>query len=235
MNALLSLALGFIAAILTLQTAPAKHLGTNTSGPLEIRLAKPLGWAHGCLQVRFDLTNRSARPVFVPTTGISIDSSAKLSSSMPEKNGREEWLNVYGASDIIMPLKVEPLAPDRSTHKKYCVGPTVDVVAAVYESWRQIPVRGTLRISASYYLSDPNRRPPPTKYPAIDRPTPRIASLELPIPCPEGGCGLGCNGPPLIVEGENQVVPNITPHDSAWIERGNERDAELRKLYPCSE
>jgi hypothetical protein len=232
-NALLTLALAFIAAILALQTAPAEHVGTNTSGPLEFRLTKPLEWEHGCLQVRFDLANRSAKPAFLPTTGVSIDSSAKFLSSVPEKNGMKEWLNVYGASDIIMPLQVEPIAPHGSTHKEYCVGPTVDVVSAVYESWRQIPVRGTLRISASYYLSDPNRRPPQTKILAA-RPSPRIATFALPIPCPGGGCDFGCTGPPLIVEGENQVVPNITPHDQAWIERGNETNARLRSLYPCS-
>jgi hypothetical protein len=234
-NAVLFFAFGSTATILALQTAPAQHLDRNASGPLEIRLTKPLEWAaHGCLQVRFDLSNRSAKPVFLPTMAISIDSSAKVLSSTPDKNGKEEWLNVYGASDIIMPLNVEPLTPGASTHGEYCVSPTVEVVDAVYESWRQIPVRGTLRITASYYLSDPNRRLPPKKYPA-NRPSSRIATLALPVPCPEGGCGLGCNGPPLIVEGEIQVVPDITPHDPAWIERGNEADARLRKLYPCSE
>lgn len=235
MNAQLFVAMGLTATLIGVQAVPARHSGTKTSEGLEIRLTKPLGWENGCMQISFDVRNRSAKSVFLPNMGLYIDSSAKLLSSVPEKNGRERWLNLYGTSDTVTGLVVEPLAPGAARRGEFCAPSMVDVVSLMNQLWRQIPVRGKLRITAQYYLFDPNRHAPQSNYLAVQRPVPRKSTLIVAVPCPEGGCASGCEGPPLIVEGEAQMFPDIAPHQGEWLERGHERDTQLRKLYPCSE
>ncbi len=235
MNAPLFVALGFAVTLVGVQAAPARHSGAKTSESLEIRLTRPLGWENGCLQINFDSMNRSARTMFLPEIGLYIDSSAKLLSSDPGKNNGEQWLNLYGFSDVVTGLVVEPLAPGAARRGGFCAPSTVDVLSMMNQLWRQIPVRGKLRITAQYYLFDPSRHASQSIYLVVQRQAPRISTLVVPIPCPKGGCAFGCEGPPLIVEGEIQMFPDITPHDAEWLERGNQRDTQLRKLYPCSE
>ena len=235
MNALLPLSLGIIAIFVAEQTEPNKIADTQPVQALEIRLAKPLKWENGYLRVSFDLVNRSAKPVFLPTMGLYIDLSAKLLSNVPEKNGSEKWLNLYGASDILPVLRVQPLAPGAATHVEYCGRSTVNVVDFGSQIRREIPVRGRLRISVQYYASDPNLPTPRKKYLVTEPPVPQVSTLAVPIPCPDGGCVLGCDGPPSIEEGEVQILPDISLHNQEWIERGNERNKVLRSLYPCSE
>jgi hypothetical protein len=234
-NALVFVALGLTATLIAVQAAPARHSGAKASKSLEIRLTRPLGWENGCLQINFDVMNRSATTVFLPEMGLYIDSSAKLLSSDPEKNGSEQWLNVYGFSDVITGPVVEPLAPGAARRGGFCAPSTVDVVSLMDQMWRQIPVRGKLRITAQYYLFDLSRHTSRSTYLVVQRPAPRMSTLVVPIPCPKGGCAFGCEGPPLIVEGETQMFPDITPHDAEWLERGNQRDTQLRNLHPCSE
>jgi hypothetical protein len=233
-NALLPFTLSLIAIFGGTQSEPDDIAGVLPLESLEIRLAKPLKWEDGCLDVSLDLVNRSAKPVFLPTMGLYIDVPAKLLSSVPEKNGSEKWLNLYGASDIVPILSVKPLAPGAATHDGHCMRSTIDVVDFGSQIWRDVPVRGRLRVSVQYYPSDPNQPPPRSKYLATEHTVPLVATLVLSIPCPYGGCAVGCDGPPAIEEGEGQIVPDISPHNREWIERGNERNIELRKLYPCS-
>jgi len=233
-NALLPFTLGLIAIFAGRQPEPDDIAGVPCLESLEIRLAKPLKWENGCLGVSLDLVNRSAKSVFLPTMGLYIDVPAKLLSRVPEKNGAEKWLNLYGASDIVPILSVKPLAPGAATHDRHCVRPTIAVVDFGSQIWREVPVRGRLRVSVQYYPSDPNQPPPRSKYLATEHTVPLVATLVLSIPCPYGGCAVGCDGPPAIEEGEGQIVPDISPHNRGWIERGNERNIELRKLYPCS-
>jgi hypothetical protein len=235
-NALLAFILSLIAIFVGTQHEPTKIADTPSPlQPLEIRLAKPLEWENGCLDVSFDLVNRSATPVFLPTMGIYIDVSAKLLSNVPENNGRERWLNLYGVSDIVPILSVKALAPGAANHDGHCVRSSVDVVDSDSQIWREVPVRGRLRISVQYYVSDPNQPQPRRKYVATEQPVAEVTTLAVPIPCPDGGCALGCDGPPSIEESEVQLVPNIRPHNQEWMERGNERNKVLRNLYPCSE
>jgi hypothetical protein len=235
-NALLPFTFGLIAILVGSQREPNKIADApQPLQPLEIQLAKPLKWENGCLDVSLDLVNRSARPVFLPRMGLYIDVSAKLLSSVPEKNGTERWLNLYGASDIVPILNVKPLPPGVADHEGHCVSSTVDVVDPGSQVWREVPVRGKLRISVQYYISDPNQPKPGKKYVATEQPVAEVTTLAVPIPCPDGGCALGCDGPPTVEESEFQLVPNIRPHDPEWMERGNERNKELRNLYPCSD
>lgn len=235
MNALLPFALGGIAILVGIQTEPNKSAPKQRFQPLEIRLAKPLKWENGCLDVSLDIVNRSAKPIFLLTTGLYIDLSAKLLSSVQEKNGGERWLNLYGVSDVIPILSVRKLAPGAVNHDGHCVRSTVDVVDFGSQIWREVPVRGRLRISVQYYASDPNQAKPRKKYVATEQPVAEVTTLAAPIPCPDGRCALGCDGPPSIEESEEQLVPNIRPHDQEWMERGNERNKILGNLYPCSQ
>jgi hypothetical protein len=235
----LQFVLGSIALLIGAQAAPIESADRQPSQMLEIRLAKPLAWQNGCLPVSFDLLNRSGKTVFLPAAGIDVDFSAKLLSSVPEKNGTEEWLNL-NASDFIPPFRVMPFSPGAMLHRDYCARPSVWVVDAFNQSWREIAVRGKLKVNVQYYMYDPTLDAPRKKslVPQTN-PPPQWATLVTSIPCPGGACAPGCEGPPFIVEGETRVLPDIPPHESPnnpeAMERGNERNAQLRNLLSCSE
>jgi len=211
---------------------------------LELRLTEPLTWKSGCLRVQIDLVNRSEMPLFLPAYGVYIDSSTRVLSSVAEKNGSEEWQNVHGFSDNLRLLDAKPLAAGASVHENYCVGPNVAVVKLQTETRRELPLRGRLKMSASYYLSDPNpttnqmesRRRSSSRgtWPTVVPPQPQISTLMVSIPCPDGGCPKGCEGPPLILEGEGVIVPDVFLYEPGWIERGKVVDEELNRLFPCS-
>lgn len=212
--------------------------------PLEVRLANALKWENGCLNVSLDLVNRSPKTLFLPTMGFYIDSSARLLSSAPDKNGSEEWINIYGVSDILRVLVTMPLAPGAVKHYEYCASSTVGVVDLGKELWREIPVRGKLRIDAQYYLTDPTphtdrkqsneSEEPLRRRFAAQQPRPQEATLIANIPCPENGCARGCDGSPSILESESVIVPDVFRRHREWVERGKERNEELRKSFPCS-
>jgi hypothetical protein len=236
------LILFFLVPFAKVQTEPRKSVSKQDPQPLELRLTEPLRWENGCLRVSVELVNRSDKLFFLPAMGLYIDSSTKLLSNVAEKNGDEEWRNVYGSSDLLRLPNAKPLSPGASVHENYCVGPTVAVVKLQTETRRELPLRGRLKMSASYYLSDPNptnqtesRRSSSSRgtWLTVVPPQPQISTLMVPIPCPDGGCPEGCEGPPLILEGEVVIVPDVF-HESAWIERGKVVDEELNRLFPCS-
>ena len=154
MNALLPFTFGLIAILVGSQRWPNK-LPTHRNLCNHLRFDLRNRSVNGCLDVSLDLVNRSARPVFLPTTGLYIDVSAKLLSSVPEKNGTERWLNLYGASDVVPILNVKPLPPGVADHEGHCVSSTVDVVDPGSQVWREVPVRGRLKISVQYFVPDP--------------------------------------------------------------------------------
>jgi hypothetical protein len=212
--------------------------------PLEVRLTNPLQWETGCLKMSFDLVNRSPTTLFLPTMGLYIDSSARLLSNAPDKNGSEEWINIQGVSDIVRVLVTMPLAPGAIKHYEYCAASTVGVVDQGQKIWREISVRGKLRIDAQYYLSDPaphadrtksNESNAPSKRWFAAKQPPQVATLITNIPCPKDGCLRGCDGPPYILENEGIIVPDVFQRDPEWVERGKDRNKELRKSFPCSE
>jgi hypothetical protein len=241
-NALVTL---LVCSVLLGGNQVATNQPVATHPPIEVRLTKPLQWETGCLKVSFDLLNRSATTVFLPTMGFYIDSSARLLSSAPDKNGSEEWINIYGASDILRVLVTMPLAPGAVKHYEYCAASAVGVVDRGKELWREIPVRGKLRIDAQYYLSDPTpdtdrkqrneSEAPSRRRFAAQQPRPQEATLIANIPCPENGCARGCYGPPSILESESVIVPDVFQSQREWVERGKERNEELRKSFACSE
>jgi hypothetical protein len=221
-----------------------KSVPTQSLQPLQLRLTEPLRWENGCLRVSLELVNPSEKTIFLPAMGLYIDSSTKLLSSVAEKNGSEEWQNVYGFSDLLQLPNAKPLAPGASVRESYCVGPTVAVVKLQTETRRELPLRGRLKMSASYYLSDPNPTTNQTKsrlnssssrtWVTVVPPRPQVSTLIVSIPCPDGGCPKGCEGPPLILEGEGVIAPEVFLNQPEWIERGKVVDEELNRLFPCS-
>ena len=211
---------------------------------VELRLTEPLKWENGCLRVSLELVNRSEKPFFLPATGLYIDSSTKLLSSVAEKNGSEGWQNVYGFTDILSLPNAKPLAPGASVHRDYCFAPTLAVVKLQTETRREIPLRGRLKMSASYYLSDPNPTANRTKsrlsstsqrnWATVVPPQPQVSTLIVPIPCPDGGCPQGCEDSPLILEGEGVAAPDVYLYQPEWNERGKAVAEELNRLFPCS-
>jgi len=155
--AMFPLMLASVAFFAHVQASPNR--ATAAQPVFEIRLAKSLVWENGYLKVSFNLVNRSAKTLFLPSRGVYIESSARLLSSAPEKNAREEWISVFGASDIVRPLQVKPLAPGGMAHYDYSAASTQAVVDLGRELWREVPVRGSLRIEARYYLADPTLLP----------------------------------------------------------------------------
>src|ERR1700677_1197484 len=243
------MAYAFVRLLVCILLVGGKQGATNqlavSPPPLEVRLTKPPQWEGGCLKISFDLVNRSATTLFLPTTGLYMDSSTRLLSSEPEKNGRAEWINVYGASDIMRLLETKPLGPGAVKHYEYCAASAVGVVDQAKKLWREIPVRGRLRIDAQYYLSDPaphadrtqgnDSDPPLKRWFAEKQQPPEQAILITNIPCPKDGSVGGGDGPPSVLEGESVNVPDVFQHDREWVERGKERTEELRKSFPCSE
>jgi hypothetical protein len=243
-HALTPLILVLLASSAKAQTEPKDSGTLRPAQPLELRLIEPLRWENGCLRIELSLVNRSEVPVFLPSAGLYIDSSTKLLSNVPQKNGSEEWQNVYGFSDHLRLIDAKSLAPGALVHKNHCVGPTVAVVKLQSETRRELPLRGRLRIYTSYYLSDPNpatnKRPQGSSdsaklYLRVVQPSPEISTLIVAIPCPERGCPLGCSAAPLILEGEGVIVPDVYVYQPEWVERGKAVDAELNRLFPCSE
>ena len=182
-----------------------KSVPTPVSAAAPTSPTEPLRWENGCLRVSLELVNPAEKTIFLPAMGLYIDSSTKLLSSVAEKNGSEEWQNVYGFSDLLQLPNAKPLAPGASVRESYCVGPTMAVVKLQTETRRELPLRGRLKMSASYYLSDPNPTTNQTKSRlnssssrtrvTVVPPRPQVSTLIVSIPCPDGGCPKGCEGP----------------------------------------
>lgn len=234
------LLLFLLAPLVEAQTVTQKADAMEPPQRMELHLTGPLRWETGCLRVNIELVNRSEIALFLPAYRLYIDSSTKLLSSVAEKNGSEEWQNVYGFSDLLQLPNAKPLAPGASVRESHCVGPTVAVVKLQTETRRELPLRGRLKVSASYYLSDPNptksrlSSSSPRTWATVVPPRPQVSTLIVSIPCPGGGCPRGCEGPPLILEGEGVFVPDVFVYEPEMIERGKAVDEELNRLFPCS-
>jgi hypothetical protein len=173
--------------------------------------------------------------------------SARSNSSTAGSGQRQRTrcFTVYGASDIL-DLSATPLAPGATEHNDYCVGPTVSVTNLQKKTRRQLPLRGKLRIDATYYLSmqdwrthesqvEDMFRTPPSKWPKpLTVLQPKVVTVIVPIPCRESACNPDCGEPPLYLEGEMVVVPDTLSDAHGWNDRGKAITEELeQKLSPC--
>jgi hypothetical protein len=241
-NLLQSVILVAAMALMGTQTGQNNWPDKRLQQPLEIRVTRPLKWVNGCLAVSIDRVNRSKAPLFLPFNGLSIESSVLELTNDPAKGQKEGWRNAYGASDIIF-HEVIRLAPGELRHDDYCVGPTISVVSMEKKSRREVPLRGSLQINAVYYpaeldwqISKAQReemaQTPPAKWKNADRQRPSSTTLELSIPCLKAGCAAECSEPPVVLEGEKVLVPDISHNNEAYFTRGRVLNEELARKFP---
>jgi hypothetical protein len=210
--------------------------------PLEVFITELLQWKNGCLQVSIDRVNRSSNPIFLPGSGLYISSSATTAVPPSGHNIEISWFPVYGASDLL-DLSATPLAPGETKHNDTCVGPTFFVTNLKKETRREVQVRGQLRIDASYFLSEQDwltnksereemLRTAPDKWPKPLQP--EVATVIMSIPCYESPCKASCDGPPIVLDGEVMIVPDVGSFERESNERGRAINEELAKRFsPC--
>lgn len=206
--------------------------------PFEVRVTKPPRWKGSCLQVSIDRVNRSESSLYLPAMGLVIASSATSVVS-----GKLKWFTVYGATDIL-DTSAAPLPAGMTQHNDYCVGPTFAVVDVKNKTRRQVPIRGKLRVYASYFLSERDWRTnqsqiedslgvPPDKWQGkVLRPG--EVTITVSIPCRELTCNPDCDEPPLVQGNETEVIPDTLSDAHDWNNRGKAITEELeRKMFPC--
>ena len=214
--------------------------------PLEIRLAKPPQWKDGCLSVSLDRTNHSPLPRFLPVKGLYIYSSASEVGDDADKDPEHGWRNVYGLSDL-GDWGATAIAPGTTVHDEFCLGSTIPVVSLERQTRREIPLRGRLKIDAYYFLTEEDwqknksqkeemLRTPARQWRQTDLLYPQVVTIFTAIPCPEGECTSTCDHPPLVLHGENRVVPDVFDFHPDWKARGKAIGDELaRNSPPCPE
>lgn len=221
--------------------------GSTSSHPLQIHIS-PLRWENSCLLVGLDLTNQSDVPVFLTAMGPYFDLALDVSKDDSSSHGPLEWVNVRGVSDILS-WDAEPLAANSPSHKNYCIGEKAWVVNRKKETRREIPVRGKMRISVSYFLNEDvwkkNRAwhydPPLVVVPRNpwsppEDIAPKWNTVTIDIPCPNATCKQDCVRLPVGFYGEGRVVPDIYSIDPNWNRRGEIVANELNAKYPpCAE
>jgi hypothetical protein len=219
---------------------------THEAAPsyLVIRLTKPPQWQNDCLSVSVDRINNSSARLFLPMQGLYVQMSVtEVPDEFNTKHGRDEWINVYGLSDLVFP-GANPIAPGATVHKDICLSPTIGVVNQRRETHREIPLRGRLRIDAKYFLTEKEAQDyesrPGEMIPASPRqPNEMVlhylsARMFVAIPCRRVGCKPSCFTQPLIINGEQHWVPD-TLGDLDWKARGQRINDQLEKKFrACS-
>jgi hypothetical protein len=236
-------ALTLAASVSAKRSAPAD----DAQQRLELRLASPLRWENGCLVVSLDRINRSLAPLFLTKMGPYAAVALDVSTTSDNSKQVIEWINLYGGSDII-DLSTTSLAPGATLHQEFCLGPVVWVVNQKKETRRQIPVRGKLQITATYYFTEDaaqqyqawfdaphtNESAASTQPPA--EATPMEAKLLAAIPCTETNCSPSCTQPPKGISGEFRAVPDVFFIELEWAERGKVLTNDLARMAPpCPE
>lgn len=213
--------------------------------PFEVHLSKPLQWVNGCLSVSLDRINHSTVPLFLPDMGLYISTPVRDASELTGRQGGQEWINVYGAVDIIS-WDATKIAAGATVHDEHCLNPQVAVVSLKSETRREIPLRGKLRIDAYYFLTanewqqyksshEQMLRIPPDQWDKIGRHDPQVVTIFAAIPCREAGCAPSCDDPPIILYGENRMIPDVAQFDPDWEARGKTVTDELARQFPaCS-
>ncbi|HKF52583.1 MAG TPA: hypothetical protein VKB26_09740 [Candidatus Acidoferrales bacterium] len=204
-------------------------------------MTRPLSWENGCLSVSLDRINNSSSSLFLPDTGLEISGSVNEVADGTGKKSKREWLNFYGATDIVS-WGATAIAPGGIVHGEYCLSPKMPVVNLKGQTRREIALRGTLRVDAYYFLTEGDwkkskaeheqmLRTPPQQWKTIKLETPQVVTIFTRIPC-QMACSAGCDNPPPIVVGENRIVPDVRgPHD--WNIRGKTVDDELARKFPA--
>ncbi len=213
---------------------------------LSIRLSTPPHWEKGCLSLRLERKNIASFPLYIPLQGLDIYMSASQVPDLAEGKEQESWVPVYGISDLLV-LEANPLGPGATIGDEICLSPTVGVASREKRSHRLIPLRGRLRIDASYYMSQENWRSnmatfaqklhtPADQWDKIPSHPPETTTTLAAIPCHEIGCSTACQSPPPVVRDENLLIPDVVQDNPAWIASGKALGLELAAKSPtCSE
>lgn len=223
----------------------ANQAQEESSAPLEIRSIEPPQWQKDCLNISLDRINHTSSPLFLPDMGLYIYTSVKELRDDDGTQTRQGWINVYGASDIVS-WEATAIAPGATIHYKDCLPAGVFVVNLKMKTRREIPVRGKLRIDAYYFLTEKDwqqdkssheemLRTPPDQWDKIARHDPKVVTFYSAIPCRKPGCESFCNDPPLILHGENRILPDVFYLDHDLEVRGKKLSEELARKFPdCS-
>lgn len=202
------------------QTREASTDGARSEA-LEVRVLGPVFWKKYCLEVNVKRTNRSKSPIFLPAnTGVQVLSSVTDATNTLKQGPGVAWVAVYGLSDII-DYEVIRLAPGESRVDCYCISDTFAIVNSATEVRRQVPLRGMLRISASYLREAPRwqlsrsqredmARTTPPEWKNVDWGNGGTLTAEIRIPCPEINSRPGCDSPPPIFADEHPPpIPDL--------------------------
>jgi hypothetical protein len=239
---LLPMMLAAVLAFAGFQAESSNSTPFESQHPLEVFITERLQWANGCLQVDIARVNRSSNPVFLPGNGLYIYSSGVESVPPSGHNPEVSWFPVYGASDLL-DLSAEPLAPGETKHSKACVGPAFYVTNMKKETRREVPVRGQLRIDAYYFRTERDwlknksqreemLRTTPANWPKVQEA--EVSTVIMSIPVRESALNPDCDGPPIVLDGEVVIVPDVASYQREWNERGKAINDELaQKLSPC--
>ena len=221
----------------------AKQAQVGQTPPLEVRVTKPVQWVNGCLNVSIDRVNRSDATLYLPVSGIYMDASVMYPANGSQEGNEQYWLNLYGVIDIVS-FEAKPLPPGATQHDEICyIRLTVVVVNMKEKTSRKIPVRGKLRIDAYYFLTKEDWLRNKTEHEKDHSPPwwgktgslePQAAKAEATIPCYDAGCRLGCDSPPVVLDGETVFLFN--PSEPEWEARGSTINEELAHKSPsCAE
>jgi hypothetical protein len=247
---LFALSLTFVPAMATPhKDLPPKiifaRLQNEKSSPLEVHITAPLRWENGCLHVSLDRIDKSLTPLFLPNKGIYIFTSV---TEVPDESGKKkgvEWINIYGFTDI-GDWEAEPIAPGKAVHSEVCLYPTIPVINLEKHTWREIAVRGRLRIDAYYFLTKRDWLTNKAQHEEMFKLSgnelkrmkvlyPQATTIFSPIPCSDNSCASNCEEPPTVLYGESRVVPDVYQYEREWVVRGNAINEEIRqKTRPCS-
>jgi hypothetical protein len=233
----------FVAPIAAQQETP---LQKETLTPLELRLTAPPRWEKGCLLVALDRINHSSVPIFLTEMGPYFYIALDVSTGETNPSEAIEWVNIHGISDI-RSLEAVSLAPGATVHNEFCFSPAVWIVNLKKKTRREIPVRGKMRVDASYFSTEESWKknkewdinPPAYLEPGKPHDVPTSIAAKwvrifAAIPCSDTTCKAGCVKPPMGLHGEVRPVPDVFSATPEWNDRGKVVTDELaHKAPPC--
>ena len=195
------------------QNVSSAEINANASVPLRVRV-RTVAWTGNCLKVTIARTNRSSSAIFLPYFGVSIESSVSDATNTLGQGAGQAWLSAMDGSDILVST-VTRLAPAESRNDAYCISDTITVEKRGNKMRRQVPLRGSLRISAGYFpeaqrwqTSNSQREAmatlPRSKWTNLDRSKPGTVTIEFLIPCHPGEIHSDCASPPPVFAGERR-------------------------------
>jgi hypothetical protein len=85
--------------------------------------------------------------------GMYISFAVNQEATETANSQQASGANIYGMTDLVS-WCAKPIEPGTAVHLDYSFPPAVAVVNLKQETLRESPVRGKLRVEASYFLSE---------------------------------------------------------------------------------